>query len=143
MKTIKDSINEFINDELFLQEYTNVQNLSKKDYDPKLTVKIGKRVDKNLSKILNNEEGIKEFMRLLSHENEFIKFLAARFLYPILPKTSLLIMKNYKNQLKSKIEIHEVDNVLEGFTNKQKIFMEQFEKLYNVEDLAILNREKL
>lgn len=41
-KTIENTIQQFIDDAIFLSNYLKVENLSNPDYDAKLTVKIGK-----------------------------------------------------------------------------------------------------
>ena len=50
-KTYNELIQEFINDTLFLQNYTKTENMANQNYEPKLTVKIGKRIEKNLQTI--------------------------------------------------------------------------------------------
>lgn len=141
-KTIKICIKEFVDDQMLLKEYSKVDNLSAPNYDAKFTIKIGKRINRNLELILQSQEGINEFQKLLTSENDYIKFLVARFLYPVMKKESMSIMKNYLKTLKDKIEIFEVKTVIEGLKNNQKVFVDQFKKLYGCDDLDSLNQEK-
>lgn len=141
-KTITKCIQEFVEDQLLLKEYSKVGNLSDPNYDAKFTIKIGKRINKNLELILQSREGINEFRKLLQSENDYIKFLAARFLYPVMKKESMSIMKKYLKTLKCKVEIFEVKTVIEGLQNNQKVFVDQFKKLYGCDDLDSLNEEK-
>ncbi len=141
-KTLKKCIKEFVDDQVLLKEYSNVDNLSAPNYDAKFTIKIGKRINRNLELILQSQEGINEFQKLLRYENDYIKFLVARFLYPVMKKESMSIMKKYLKTLKDKIEIYEVKTVIEGLKNNQKVFVDQFKKLYGCDDLDSLNQEK-
>ena len=74
-KTLKKCIKEFVDDQVLLKEYSKVDNLSAPNYDAKFTIKIGKRINKNLELILQSQEGINEFQKLLRSENDYIKFL--------------------------------------------------------------------
>ena len=85
-KTNKEILEEIIKDEIFLFEYTAMDNLSREDYDPKLTVKVGKRIDKNISILLQTDDGIKELKSLLEMDDIRLNFVAARYLYPLDPK---------------------------------------------------------
>ena len=53
-KTIENTIQQFIDDAIFLSNYLKVENLSNTDYDAKLTVKIGKRIENNATYIIQN-----------------------------------------------------------------------------------------
>ena len=57
-------------------------------------------------------------------------------------KEAMSIMKKYLKTLKDKIEIFEVKIVIEGLKNNQKVFVDQFKKLYGCDDLDSLNQEK-
>jgi len=48
---VEKLIQEFIQDQVFLLNYTKADNVISLDYDAKLTVKIGKRIAKNVKKI--------------------------------------------------------------------------------------------
>ena len=130
MTEIKKLIDEFIEDELFLEQYTRTDNLSNEDYDAKLTVKIGKRITKNLNEILKTDEGINEFEKLLEHPEPIIRFLAARFLYPLYPKKCLKIMEAYKKGLSNELRRYEAEVVIKSLKKQEKVFVEQFNELY-------------
>lgn len=68
-QTYNELIQKFINDELFLHNYTKMENMLSQNYEARLTVKIGKRIEKNLQTIFSSEEGITLFKNLLSHED--------------------------------------------------------------------------
>lgn len=129
-KTNKEMLLEVIKDTICLFEYTKVENLSKQDYDAKVTIKIGNRIDKNISALLQSEEGIAEIKTLLSMEDIRLNFIAARYLYPLDPKFYEKILIKYKNSLSEQINIYEVDTLISGLNKKQKVFVEQFKKLY-------------
>ena len=129
-QTHNELIQKFINDELFLHNYTKMENMLSQNYEARLTVKIGKRIEKNLQAIFSSEEGITLFKNLLSHEELYIRFIAARYLYPLMPKETMAIMQEYKNGLSDCLEKHEVETVIKGLKNKQAVFIEQFKKLY-------------
>ena len=140
-KLIGDYINKFINDELLLDKYTKIEDIVNTDYNVQDTIKIGKRINKNLEYILQSEQGIEEFSKLLYNDNSFIRFITARFLYPVFPNTSIKIMTEYKDTEKNSFEKHNIDNIIKGLETKQPIFMDQFKKLYNTDNLEELNRE--
>ena len=79
--------------------------------------------------------------KLLYSDNSFIRFITARFLYPVFPNASIKIMIEYKDAEKNSFEKHNIDNIIKGLETKQSIFMDQFKKLYNTDDLQSLNRE--
>lgn len=95
-KTNREILEEIIKDEIFLFEYTKIDNLSNSEYDPKLTVKIGNRIDKNISMLLQTDDGIKELKSLLDISDVRLNFVAARYLYPLDPKFYMSILMKYK-----------------------------------------------
>lgn len=131
-QTHNELMQKFINDELFLHNYTKMENMLSQNYEARLTVKIGTRIEKNLQAIFSSEEGITLFKNLLSHEELYIRFIAARYLYPLMPKETMAIMQEYKNGLSDPLEKHEVETVIKGLKNKQAVFIEQFKKLYGI-----------
>lgn len=130
-KDIQKMIEEFVQDELLLKEITKIDNVIKSDYDAKLSVKIGKRIDKNIKAILQSNCGIEEFRKLLKHDNVFIRFIAARYLYPLNPKECEKIMNDYKNTLTDKLEISNTEDIIQGLKSNKKIFMDQFKEIYD------------
>ena len=140
-KTNKEILNEIIKDELFLFEYTNINNLlSNANYDPKLTVKVGSRIDKNISALLQTEDGIGELKTLLNIDDIRLNFVAARYLYPLDPKFYTNIFLKYKKTLREEINIHELESLMSGLNNKQKVFIDHFRKLYGEERFKKLSK---
>ena len=139
-KTNKEILEEIIKDEIFLFEYTKVDNLSNVDYDPKLTVKIGNRIDKNISILLRTDDGIQELKSLLDMDDIRLNFVAARYLYPLDPKFYTTILMKYRKTLKEKINIYELETLMSGLDKKQKVFIDQFKKLYGEDRFEELNK---
>lgn len=139
-KTNKEILEEIIKDEIFLFEYTAMDNLSREDYDPKLTVKVGKRIDKNISILLQTDDGIKELKSLLEMDDIRLNFVAARYLYPLDPKFYTNILMKYKKSLKENINIYEIETLMSGLSKKQKVFIDQFKKLYGEDRFEELNK---
>ena len=135
-------IQKLIDDALFLKEYNKPGTLTRPDYDKKTSDKVFNHFYKCLNKILSDEVGRKRLTNELNNENPYVRFLVARYLYPIMKKESMSIMKKYLKTLKDKIEIFEVKTVIEGLKNNQKVFVDQFKKLYGCDDLDSLNQEK-
>ncbi len=128
---IKKAMEEFLNDEIYLHDYTNIDNqINNPDYDEKLTIKLGRRIDKNLKIILQSDEGIEQFKDLLQYDNKYIRFLVARFLYPLDPQQYLKIMVEYKNEILDEFERNRIDDVIEGLKNKLPVFISQFRNWY-------------
>lgn len=138
-KTNREILEEIIKDEIFLLEYTKIDNLSNSEYDPKLTVKTGNRIDKNISMLLQTDDGIKELKSLLDISDVRLNFVAARYLYPLDPKFYMSILMKYKKTLKEKINIYELETLMSGLSNKQKVFIDQFKKLYGENRFEELN----
>lgn len=139
-KTIDEIIDQLIEDELFIHNYTTIENMAKSDYDAKLTVKIGKKINKSLETILQSEEGRIKFEKLLQHKDPFIRFIGARYLYPLNPSLYIKEIIKYKNSISDALEIASLNNLIEGLKNKQEVFMIQFKKLYgseNLEDIVL------
>lgn len=139
-KTNKEIVEEIIKDEIFLFEYTNTDNFFSADFDSKLTVKIGKRIDKNISLLLQTDDGIKEFKSLLDMDDVRLNFVAARYLYPLDPEFYTKIFIKYKMSLKEDINKYEIETLMLGLSNKQKVFVDQFKKLYGEERFDELNK---
>lgn len=139
-KTNKEILEEIIKDEIFLFEYTKIDNLSNEDYDPKLTVKIGNRIDKNISILLQTDDGIKELKSLLDMSDIRLNFVAARYLYPLDPKFYTNILMKYRKSLKENINIYEIETLMTGLSKKQKVFIDQFKKLYGEDRFEKLNK---
>ena len=139
-KTNKEILEEIIKDEIFLFEYTSIDNLTKEDYDPKLTVKVGKRIDKNISTLLQTDDGIKELKSLLNMNDIRLNFVAARYLYPLDPKFYTSILMKYKKSLNEDINIYEIETLISGLSKKQKVFIDQYKKLYGEDRFEELNK---
>lgn len=139
-KTNKEILEEIIKDEIFLFEYTSIDNLTREDYDPKLTVKVGKRIDKNISTLLQTDDGIKELKSLLNMNDIRLNFVAARYLYPLDPKFYTSILMKYKKSLKEDINIYEIETLISGLSKKQKVFIDQYKKLYGEDRFEELNK---
>ncbi len=139
-KTNKEILEEIIKDEIFLFEYTSIDNLTRENYDPKLTVKVGKRIDKNISTLLQTDDGIKELKSLLNMNDIRLNFVAARYLYPLDPKFYTSILMKYKKSLKEDINIYEIETLISGLRKKQKVFIDQYKKLYGEDRFKELNK---
>ena len=140
-KTNKEILEEIIKDAIFLFEYTEIDNLlNNEDYDPKLTVKMGNRVDKNISILLRTDDGIQELKSLLDMDDIRLNFVAARYLYPLDPKFYKTILMKYKKSLKEKLDIYKLETLMSGLDKKQKVFIDQFKKLYGEDRFEKLNK---
>ena len=91
-QTIENLLKQFVEDAIFLNNYLKVENLPNKDYNAKLTVKIGKRIEQNATHIIQNG-GIEQFLKLLDCENIAVASFAAEYLYPLYPTKCIEIIK--------------------------------------------------
>ncbi len=139
-KTNKEIVADIIKDEIFLFEYTKSDNLNNANYDAKLTVKIGNRIDKNLSILLKTDDGIQELKSLLDMNDIRLNFVAARYLYPLNPKSYKSVLIKYRTTLTDKINIYEFETLISGLENKQKVFIDQFKRLYGEDRFERLNK---
>ena len=133
-------LEEVINDELFLFKYTEVSNMLKDSYNPKLTVKVGKRIDKNISKLLQTDDGVLKLKSLLEKNDIRLNFVAARYLYPLDPSFYSTILIKYKESLKEKIRISEIETLISGLEKRQKVFVDQYKNLYGENRFKKLSR---
>ena len=107
----------------------------------KESLKLGTKFNKLLKELLNSEEGIQELKKLIHDEDPIVCFVISRNLYPLYPSMTMSIMKCYKENIDDPLEKMRVNDVIFGFETKQPVFMNQFKKLYNTDNLESLNRE--
>ena len=69
-----------------------------------------------------------------------LNFVAARYLYPLDPKFYTTILMKYRKTLKEKINIYELETLMSGLDKKQKVFIDQFKKLYGEDRFEELNK---
>lgn len=132
----------FIKNSIFITEYESADSIIKnKEHSYNLAKKISKQINKTAEQLLSTELGLNEFSQLLNDKNLIIASSAAEFLYPLYPEKCIQILKKYSQSLNNKLDSYKVDCMIEGFETRQKIFIDQFKKLYNCEDLDSLNRE--
>ena len=139
-KTLDDILQQFIDDAIFLSNYLKVENLSNPDYSPKLTVKVGKRIDKNATYIIQNN-GIEQFLKLLDFNNIAVAAFAAEYLYPLYPSKCLQIIKKRAKSIKDPLDKKREEDLINGLENDKIYFTGHFKTLYGVEDYKSLSRE--
>lgn len=91
--------------------------------------------------LLKTEEGVAELYKLSEDEIPHIRFMSARYLFPIYPKKCLDILIDYRTALTDDRERMEVNNVIDGLIKNRKVFIEQDKRLYGCDDLSALKRE--
>lgn len=123
-----------------LHNINKIQNdFSKQNVRESLT--LGSKFNKLLKEILNSETGIQELTKLMHDENPTVSFVIARNLFPLYPSETMSIMKHYTERIDDPLEKMRVNDVITGFESQQPVFMNQFKKLYNTDNLEELNRE--
>ena len=139
-KTIDELIQQFIDDAIFLSNYLKVENLANPDYDAKLTVKIGKRIEKNATCIIQNN-GIEPFLKLLDNENIAVASSAAEYLYPLYPSKCISIIKRRAKSIKNPLDRKREEDLIDGLVNDKVFFTGHFKTIYGVDDYKKLSRE--
>lgn len=123
-----------------LHNVNKIQNdFSKQNVKESLT--LGSKFNKLLKEILNSEAGIQELIKLMHDENPIVCFVISRNLFPLYPSETMSIMKHYAERIDDPLEKMRVNDVITGFESQQPVFMNQFKKLYNTDNLEELNRE--
>ena len=123
-----------------LHNINKIQNdFSKQNVKESLT--LGSKFNKLLKEILNSEAGIQELTKLMHDENPIVCFVISRNLFPLFPTETMSIMKHYAERIDDPLEKMRVNDVIAGFESQQPVFMNQFKKLYNTDNLEELNRE--
>lgn len=140
-KTIENQIQELREIIIKINQINKMENKFSDD-DVKQSKKLGASFNKVLKSLLCSEDGVTALIELLEDESPVVSFIIARNLYPMFPLKSMEIMKNYLKYVSDKLEKMRVQDVIQGFESKQKVFIDQFKKLYNCEDLDSLNRER-
>ena len=139
-KTIENSIDEFTNDSIFLSNYLKVDNLSNQDYDPKLTVKVSKRIEKNATYIIQHN-GTDQFIKLLTHKTLAVASSAAEYLYPLYPNKCLDIIKKYAKTRKNPLDRKREEDLINGLQKNVSFFTDHFKTIYDTDDYKNLSRE--
>ena len=141
-KTLDLKINELKKLIIKLHSINEIQNdFSKQNVKESLT--LGSKFNKLLKVILNSETGIQELIKLMHDENPVVSFVISRNLSPLYPTETMSIMKHYAERIDDPLEKMRVNDVITGFESKQPVFMNQFKKLYNTDNLDELNREAM
>lgn len=141
-KNNTDLVQNFVNLSTELYKYTCSDNMiGNSNFDTKLSAKLGKQIDKIVKTIINSQEQLNDFISLLESNNLLVAYLAAEYLYPLFPKKCIKIMKLFYCKLEDKIDKYTVKTKIEGLTSQEKFFIDTYKKLYNTENLELLNRE--
>lgn len=139
-KTIENTIQQFIDDAIFLSNYLKVENLANPDYDAKLTVKIGKRIEQNATHVIQNG-GVEQFSKLLDNENIAVASSAAEYLYPLYPTKCIEIIKKRAKSIKNPLDRKREEDLIEGLEKDKSFFTSHFKTIYGKEDYKSLSRE--
>ncbi len=132
---------------LKLDEANRMENIVKRTAEEskgtaRESIKLGKKLNKTVDRLLSTEEGISALILCMDDKTPKIQFMAARTLYPLYPQRTMKIMEGYEKIVTDGLEKMRIESVIRGFKDKQKVFVDQFKKMYNCEDLDSLNREK-
>ena len=111
------------------------------DENKKKSLKLGAKFNKLLKNLLSSENGIQILTNSMSDNNPIVVFIISRYLYPLYPKKTMKIMENYQKTIVDGLEKLRVTDVINGLKSNQPVFMNQFKKLYDTENLESLNRE--
>ena len=139
---VKDLINEFIENSIFLKDYESTDGIiNNSEHNYNTAKKVSSLILKAVKQLLSTEEGLSEFIKLLNNKNLVVAASAAEILYPLYPQKCLKILKQYSKSLKNKLDSYKVDTMIEGLQQKQSFFIDNFCKLYKCDNIDTLNRE--
>ena len=141
-KTIDNQIQELREIIIKMNQLNKMEN-EFSDEEIKEGKKLGVRFYSLLKTLLSSEEGTNALIKLLDDDNSVVSFIVARNLYPLFPSKTMSIMKNHLKNINDKLEKMRAQDVINGFESKQRIYIEQFKRLYKCEDIDSLNRENL
>ena len=141
-KTIDNQIQELREIIIKMNQLNKMEN-EFSDEEIKEGKKLGARFYSLLKNLLSSEEGTNALIKLLDDDNSVVSFIVARNLYPLFPSKTMSIMKNHLKNINDKLEKMRAQDVINGFESKQRIYIEQFKRLYKCEDIDSLNRENL
>lgn len=134
-------IKEFRENAIILKSYDKIGSiLNRSKEERKKNIALGRKSSSLAKQLINN--ALEDFIKLLEDDNILVAEGAAECLYPLFPKKCIRILKQYSNTLDNEIEKYRVETIIAEFKNPGVFFVENFRKLYNVDDLSTLNREK-
>ena len=106
--------------------------------------KLGKSIEKNVIKLVGNEEGIKKYMLLFQSENIACQWNVALNLFPLFPKKCLETLIKCKNNCSDSLKKSSMNDVITNYQkglNSNNISVLRLKKLYRTENLNLLSRE--
>ena len=140
MKTYKDYLEEYIELVIKLADYDKASNIvNDESYNYKVSLKIGKKINSLAKRLINMD--IEKFIKLLDHDNILVRENSAEYLYPLYPNKCLNIMIEYSNGIEKELDKIKINSKIQGLKKKNPFFEKLYEELYNVNDLASLNKE--
>lgn len=139
-KTYENYLNEYIVSVNELYTYNTASNLIYNDkFDPKKTVKMGKKVGKLARELINLD--IEKFMLLLDNDNIYVRENVAEYLYPFFPKKCLAIMEEYADTFDKDVDKITINSKIRGLKRGETFFSNLYKDIYKTDDLNKLNRE--
>lgn len=135
LKLLDDALKE-------IEKLTDFENLSKEN--SKKSQLLGKNVDKYVSKLISNNDGIEKYKTWLFTNDVSLKWNAALNLYPIFPKMCLNALAECEIECYDTLKKSSMNAVIEAYKkskNNNNIFIKRLQKLYKINNLSVLNRE--
>lgn len=140
MKTYEDYLEEYIELVIKLADYDKASNIvNDESYNYKVSLKIGKKINSLAKRLINMD--IEKFIKLLDHDNILVRENSAEYLYPLYPNKCLNIMIEYSNGIEKELDKIKINSKIQGLKKKNSFFEKLYKELYNVNDLASLNKE--
>ncbi len=140
MKTYEDYLEEYIELVIKLADYDKASNIvNDESYNYKVSLKIGKKINSLAKRLINMD--IEKFIKLLDHDNILVRENSAEYLYPLYPNKCLNIMIEYSNGIEKELDKIKINSKIQGLKKKNPFFEKLYKELYNVNDLASLNKE--
>jgi hypothetical protein len=140
LKTYENYLDEYIELVIKLADYDKASNIvNDENYNYKVSLKIGKKINSLAKKLINID--IEKFIKLLDHDNILVRENSAEYLYPLYPNKCINIMIEYSNNIEKELDKIKINSKLQGLKRKDPFFENLYKELYNVNDLASLNKE--
>lgn len=135
-------IEDFREKSRFLTKYESTDSIiNNEPHSSNTAKKVTKQINNIVKSLVSSESGIDKFNDLLDSDDLVVSSSAAEFLYPLYPKKCISVLKKYSESLQNKLDRFKVDCLIEGYEQKQAVFMGVLKKIYSCEDLESLNRE--
>ncbi|CCV64846.1 hypothetical protein BN85412690 [Alteracholeplasma palmae J233] len=132
--------------ELTSVEFISNQEVTDVDKNAKKSIKLGKKADEYICQLVRSKEGIEKYRYWLSSTIDYQRWNAAFNMYPLFPKECFKILLECEKKCNEELEKSDMNVVINLYSksfDNDNILYRRLKKIYNVDDLSLISRERL